>query len=375
MVTLVHTRGRGSFELYSAQLARRLPHWGTTFYADTIRTSRNASLLSKTSAVSLAQEVAFVRELRRLGPVHLPNQHLARYASFLDHSIVTVHDLIRLKDIGRGLIDGELGKRERLYLRADARGLERAAHIIAVSWKTAQEVIGVGLDPRKVTVVHNGVDHQRFRPVPAQRTGYVLYVGTEQPRKNLPRLIEAVAQTDLRLVKAGVAGDGDRAVTMRAIRENGMTERVDMLGYVPEATLPYLYAGAEALVLPSLYEGFGLPVLEAMACGCPVVTTDGGAIPEAAGRGAVYVDPQRPEDIAEGILRAIAQRERLRRFGFEQASKFSWDRCAQETAAVYERTRSASRRTASRTVAVVGSRPRPASAPVGARRTPRTRPT
>jgi glycosyltransferase involved in cell wall biosynthesis len=184
-------------------------------------------------------------------------------------------------------------------------------------------------------------------PAPA----YLLYVGTLQPRKNLSRLIEAFArlagapafadvqQSDsLRLVLAGRRGWlYDDLVAQ--VERLGLAGRVFFPGYVADADLPALYSGALAFVFPSLYEGFGLPVLEAGACGVPVITSNTSSLPEVAGDAALLVDPHDVDAIAEAMYRLVtdeALRAELVRRGFENVKRFSWEKCARETLAVLE---------------------------------------
>jgi glycosyltransferase involved in cell wall biosynthesis len=156
---------------------------------------------------------------------------------------------------------------------------------------------------------------------------YVLAVGTLEPRKNLTTAIAATARLGAPLRIAGERGWGDVDVD---------APHVTWLGHVGDEELARLYRGARCLVYPSLYEGFGIPILEAMACGTPVVTTRGGATEEVAGGAAVLVDPLDVAGVAGGIERATSEREGLRAAGLERAARFTWDETARATRAVYE---------------------------------------
>jgi len=263
-------------------------------------------------------------------------------------AVVTIHDL------------GYLHHPEshpalhRLYLRLSTAWSARAAtHLIAVSQATKSDLVReYDVSPDKVTVVYHGVD-ERFRPVDdpttlaavRQRYGiagpYVLYVGTLQPRKNLVRLVEAFAQILPPLVGGVLVLAGRKGWLYDAIFETvarlGLTGRVIFPGYVDAADVPSLMAGAQLFVLPSLYEGFGLPVAEALACGVPVVCANVSSLPEVAGDAALLVDPTDVDALAGAMRRALTD-EPLRRDliarGFRQAARFSWDRCAAETLAV-----------------------------------------
>jgi glycosyltransferase involved in cell wall biosynthesis len=154
----------------------------------------------------------------------------------------------------------------------------------------------------------------------------VLAVGTVEPRKNLERLVQATRAVGVQLRIAGARGWGDPSLD---------GDRVRRLGFVADEELARLYRGALCVAYPSLYEGFGIPVLEALACGAPVVTSAGTAMEEVADGAAVLVDPRDPDAIATGIREAISRREELAALGPERARRFSWRASAEETAAVY----------------------------------------
>ena len=223
---------------------------------------------------------------------------------------------------------------QRRLLPALAR---RARRVITVSRFARGELAAVlHLDPFRISVVPNGVD-PRFRPdadpEPVRRAHalerpYVLAVGTAIARKNLSALEDAVGRLGGQGIEVVVAGSG-RAY-MRGEPEAG----VRRLGYVRDADLPGLYAGARALVMPSLYEGFGLPCLEAMASGTPVVAADRAALPETCGGAALLVDPDDPEALADAVLVAAtddSRRAELTRAGLDRTGGFSWRRAGEET--------------------------------------------
>ena len=211
--------------------------------------------------------------------------------------------------------------------RVVPRVLRAARRIVAVSDFTAREVESVLRVPgEKIRVVPNAVDAV-FNPDGARAEGdYVLAVGTLEPRKNLGRVIEATRRLGVELRVAGARGWGGVAVD---------GDGVTWLGEVDDDTLARAYRGALCVAYPSLYEGFGIPVLEAMACGTPVVTSAGGATAEVAGGAAVLVDPVDTAAIAAGIEQAIADRDSLRPRGIERAHVFSWDESARQTLEVY----------------------------------------
>jgi len=239
--------------------------------------------------------------------------------------VVTVHDLAVLRH------PEAFNRWARNYGRLTLPQVARsAAAVIAVSEFTKGEVVELlGVAPERVHVVRHGVASPFEPEGPAADGDYVLAVSTLEPRKNLARLLDGFSRaaldgTELRI--AGAKGWGDVRVE---------AERVRWLGEVEDEELARLYRGARCLAYVSLYEGFGLPILEAMACGAPVVTTAWGACAEVAGDAAVLVDALDPDAIAAGLAEALERHEELAARGLERARAFSWERAASETAAVY----------------------------------------
>jgi glycosyltransferase involved in cell wall biosynthesis len=207
------------------------------------------------------------------------------------------------------------------------RVLAAARRIVAVSEFTRRELIELLRIPdEKIRVVPNGVDDEFTPGGPAADGEYILAVGTLEPRKNLARLVEAMRQNGTELRVVGARGWGGVDVGGNGVR---------WLGEVTDAELARQYRGARCVAYPSLYEGFGIPVLEAMACGAPVVTSRGTAMEEVANGAAVLVDPSDPADLAAGIERAVAQREELVARGLERARAFRWGAVAAATLDVY----------------------------------------
>ena len=236
--------------------------------------------------------------------------------------VVTVHDLAVLRH-------PETFKTwTRTYSpRVVPRVLRAARRIVAVSDFTRRELIELlDIPEDKIRVVPNGVSDEFTPDGPSADGDYVLAVGTLEPRKNLPRLMEAVRRANVELRVVGARGWGNVEVGGNGVR---------WLGEVSDAELARLYRGALCLAYPSLYEGFGIPVLEAMACGAPVVTTRGSAMEEVADGAAVLVDATDPAEIAAGIERAAVQRGELVARGLERARAFRWEAAANETVAVY----------------------------------------
>ncbi len=233
------------------------------------------------------------------------------------------------------------------------RFLQAADAVLAVSEWTKNDAVELyGLDEHKIRVIYEGVN-PRFRPASAesmsalrQKYGivdkFILSVGTIEPRKNLTSLVEAYHAlknlgTDCRLVIVGKRGwlyEG----FFRRLRELGLEDEVIFPGFVPDDDLPPLYSAADLFVFPSLYEGFGLPVLEAIACGTPVVTSNASSLPEVAGEAAVLVDPNDVQALIRAMSAVLDNKElhgELRAKGPRQAAKFSWENAARETLAVY----------------------------------------
>lgn len=223
-----------------------------------------------------------------------------------------------------------------------AYATRHADAIICVSQATADDVEKFYGRTENVFVVHHGVDLKKFAFSSAATNGlksvrrpYVLFVGQIQPRKNIVRLIEAFEilareDKDLQLVIAGGHGWLKEPILRRA-KDSEFKDRILLPGAVPDDTLPSLYANAEVFVLPSLYEGFGMPVLEAMACGCPVAISSTSSLPEVAGAAAEYFNPLSSPEIAEGIRRARGRRDDLRAMGIKRIGEFSWGDTARQT--------------------------------------------
>ncbi len=235
------------------------------------------------------------------------------------------------------------------------RSVASADQILADSAATKADLVEFYETPaEKITVLYSGVG-KYFRPINSRDTleealkrhglngiNYMLSVGTVQPRKNYSRVIEALAEArgrgqDLHLAIAGGRGWLEEEMT-RTIERTGLADHVHLLGFVDDQDLPALYNGAGMLMMPSLYEGFGLPLLEAMACGTPVITSNLSSLPEVAGDAALLVDPYDVSAISDAIV-AIASnaetRARLIAGGFHQVTKFTWTRAATQLMSIY----------------------------------------
>jgi len=283
--------------------------------------------------------------LRRLRPdlVHYTN-YLAPVAAGVPY-VVSVHDMTLSV-----VPECHTLKKRLLTARLLPVVARRARLVLTPSRSTRDDVVRLlGIDPVRVRVIPYAAS-PRFRPegrdsTPPPASGgdpYFLYVGTLEPRKNLARALRAFARVARRLPEHRFVIVGQRGwkygeVLREALRKDS-SGRVVLAGYVPEAELPALYAHATAFVYPSLYEGFGLPVVEAMACGTPVLTSRSSSLREIAEGAALLVDPRDEDEIARGLeWLALDEglREELRRRGLERAAQFSWDRTGRETVAAY----------------------------------------
>lgn len=286
----------------------------------------------------LWQQAVLPRELRRIGARLLYSVAPEGILASPVPSVLTIYDLLPLRF-------PEIYGRMKYHFRWNLpRLLRRTRGILASSESTRREILErFPLPPEKIRVVHGAYDATRFRPRdPAAveaRVGsarYFLYVGHARPYKNLARVVEALRAIPRPEIQLWIGGAADPRFTpplQRRIEELGMQDRVRLLGYVPDDDLPLLYSGAIGLAFASLYEGFGLPVLEAMACGCPVLASRCFSLPEVCGDAALYVDPLAIDSIAAGLERLAGEeplRASLRERGLRRARRFSWDDAARQ---------------------------------------------
>jgi len=225
---------------------------------------------------------------------------------------------------------------------------KESAAVIAVSNSTKRDIIEfLKIPEEKIKVIYEAASEKFQRTTEDKSTQvkkkykiegeYLLSVSTLEPRKNLKRIIESFKilrqkERGLVLVLVGKYGWGNEKMS----NVKCQMSNVKILGYIEKEDLAGLYSGAKAFIYPSLYEGFGLPILEAMSCGCPVVTSNVSSMPEVAGEAAVLINPLSVESITEGIKIALKNRRDLIKKGYDQVKKFSWEKCAQETLKVYE---------------------------------------
>jgi glycosyltransferase involved in cell wall biosynthesis len=267
----------------------------------------------------LRMAIGLPRLLRRLRP-DLAHFQYALPLACPCPAVVTVHDLSFERD------PALMGRADRLVFRTVVpRAARAAARVLAVSERTRRDLVELyDVPPERIVVTPNGVD-RAFTPNGADPDGYLLFVGAIQARKRPLVAAEAAARLGRRLVVVGPEKEPGLA---QELRRRG----ADLRGYVDKESLAGLYRGAAALLLPSRYEGFGLPVLEAMACGTPVVVAPEPALQEVARDAAVYAEP---DEFAAGVERALAERDRLVAAGLERAKAFTWSAAARLTASVY----------------------------------------
>lgn len=356
MVTLVVTMGKGSQDLYSQKLGENLdvPKIYTDIYQKSCELF-NVSFFSKASVKTAWHDFHFIRTLNKLeGIVHLPNQHLGRHGFFLRVPyIITVHDLIRYFDFkGYDVLIHRPNFRDKFYLSLGYKGVKRASKIISVSYTTKRDLVHyLGIPEERITVIHEGIDQVNFNPIRRRPVPhpYILYVGAEHPRKNLSTLLKAFSKLkqeddfrDLKLVKVGKAGGREadfRRETLQIVDALNLRDEVVFTEWVSDEELSAYYSHAECFIFPSLYEGFGFPPLEAMSCGCPVISSNGSSLPEVVGEAAIQINPRDIDGLAKAIQKVLTNenlRKKMTREGFKQVHKFSWERATQKTLKIYQ---------------------------------------
>lgn len=305
--------------------------------------------VGKYGKYSAGELLRFGREIRRerIDLFHEP--HYTLPFGLQGKSAVTVHDLIHLK------FPQYFSISQRAYAALVLRqAVRQAGAVIAVSHRTKEDLMErFGVPEDAVIVVHNGVK-QAFKPlvdrslVDAFRSGrsiqapYVLYVGNVKPHKNIPTLLKAFAGLrrtfgDTRLVFAGGSCLGDQSLRL-LVETLGLGNAISDLGQLTDSELLLAYNGAEMVVLPSYYEGFGFPALEAMACGTPVIASTGGALPEVVGDAGILCDPGESGAFAEAMISLLTDSQKrsiLVQSGLQRAGRFSWEDSAANTLAVY----------------------------------------
>lgn len=360
----LHSSTTAGVKTYASELIRSLREIGGADY-EVIQDNPPAWKLPWWMNVTLAFDVAQAKpDVIHFTKAAVPWRKLAP-------TVVTIHDIIPIM-----FPESQAGLRRWLWPRALRQAALKSDHIIAVSGTTKRDIVQqFGVPSEKITVIPEGVDLDRFRPAPTPgesrmrgtlagevASPYILFVGTRDIRKNVPLLIRAFARIaeDIphRLVIAGRQAL-KRGDDRRQAQELGLEKRITWLDFVSEHDLPALYAGADLFVWPSAYEGWGLPAMEAMASGVPVIVSNGGALPEVVGSpsmrgaGAAEIVPFTEEKLQRrmwdmpfeealaarmlAVLEDENKQRAMRTMGLERVRQFSWRRVAEQTLAVYRK--------------------------------------
>jgi glycosyltransferase involved in cell wall biosynthesis len=283
--------------------------------------TRPGRLLGLTLAAAVPGYIRRGLRLGELDAIHFPVGVMLPMVE-APPAATTLHDL-QHETFPEFFSRSQLAYRRRVY----GATLRRSRIVIAISGYVRDSLVEhTGVDPARIRVITHGVDHSRFRPGAAPREDFLLYPANRWPHKNHDRLFEAFRlvrreRPSLRLVLTGGSDNG-----------RSLPQGVETHGRVPVEELVELYQTAAAVVFPTLYEGFGMPALEAMACGCPLAVSRVGPLPELCGDAAVYFDPASVEDIARGIDEVLS---RPPTGGLERAAPYSWDECARRHDDVY----------------------------------------
>lgn len=341
---------------YTAELAKRLPgmtkdvNWNFYGPCPVVRERQgvlhsNAEWHASPFPIGWTQ-ARFPFELFRDKPdvLFMPIQQLPIFRPHRTKTVAVIHDLAFHEH------KEQFRYKDWLLLHTfSAQVANEADAIIAVSQATKDDIKKYYGRTHNVHVVHHGIDHEKFRvfskeekqaglrkiqeTYPNIHSPYILFVGQIQPRKNIVRLVEAfeeLASQPLQLVIAGGHGWNNKEIYER-IEKSPARDNIIVTGAVPDELLPTLYANAEVFILPSLQEGFGIPLIEAAACGVPVVTSNVSSMAEVVGDAGVLIDPKDSVSIASGIERALNNRDMYSNKSTSMASKYTWDKTAQET--------------------------------------------
>ena len=296
-------------------------------------------------------------KIKNYGIKHITTPGLAYILNFINckNSIVTCHDITPL------FLD-YFTYLNRISFKYAIKGITKAERIIAVSESTKKDILKYFRYPEeKIKVIYLGVDHSIYRIYEnieeiksrikriykiGNNENILLYVGAEQPRKNLNTLIKAFyrlkkTMPETKLIKVGIPyWKGSREKLLKLITQLNLQRDVIFTEFVPEKELPLFYNAADIFVFPSYYEGFGLPLLEAMACGCPVITTNKASIPEIVGNAAIKLDNPFDDELLAMCMREVLTDEELRRDivkrGLKQVKKFSWEKYASDVYEIYK---------------------------------------
>lgn len=340
--TMLKEESNHEFVLLLPPVAKGIPCW---------RGSNVKVLVPRAGYYSVAEQIELPRILREQKVDLLHSPHFMIPLVQVCPAVVTIHDVIYLAC--REDLKSRLGRTYySLMMRASARLSKR---IITDSVFSKNEIVRyLGVDPEKVSVIYPAVDDdlqrsiepsvlERVRVKHRIRSAYILYTGIYKQRKNHAGLLRSfkafvVKGGDAQLVIAGPIGEGERELRELAM-ELDISGDLVLTGFVDDNELAALYSGARVYACPSMYEGFGFTVLEAMACGVPVVSSNAASLPEVAGDGALYADARNAQDFGEAMYRAFTDntlREQLARRGFENLRRFTWSRTANRCMEIYE---------------------------------------
>lgn len=301
----------------------------------------------------LVYPLIVIRKRRRKSIFHIAKQEEAYLLNYFKpkNVVVTCHDLLTFAHKPSKIIN-------KIILSLCVKGLRKADRIITISEYSKKDIIKYLNYPKeRIDVIYNGIDHKKFNVLKKSRdvlrkygipekNKLLLFVGTEEPRKNLHRIIKAIKKikkkkSNVMLLKVGIPQNPSRREELKIyINKLGIEDNVKFLDYVSENDLIKIYNSVDLLVFPSLYEGFGFPALEAMACGCPVITSNTTSLPEVVGDAAIKINPLKVNELTESVLRVLTNnnlRKSLIKEGIKQAKKFSWSKNSKETLRVYEK--------------------------------------
>lgn len=350
---------------YMVHLLRELPPAANEFQLDVYATEPLAPTLLpdvtiRTTRLPVHKPLARIFWEQTVFALNLlqKNYSLLHSLAYVSPLLNRTRTIVTLYDLSFYLYPEYLRPFHRLYLRWGTRfSARRAERLITISESAKRDAVRLlKLEPDKIDVAVPGVDELFSRPISPEAIAqfrrlkklpdhFVLFLGTREPRKNIPSLIRAFAKLQGRtrvaykLVLAGGRGWMDEEIP-HVLQATDMTDHVLFPGFVPHEDLPLWYHAADAFVYPSQYEGFGMPALEALASGTPVITSNVSSLPEAVGDAALLIDPQSPEQIADALVRILNDtdlRLELRARGLEHARQYTWTRTAQVTARSYRR--------------------------------------
>lgn len=291
-------------------------------------------LKPKTLWTKIALPLFLFSNKKKIDLFFSPTHYLPQYCP--TKKIVTIFDLSFLHFPGM-FEKGDLWK----LTNWTKFSVQNADYIITISNFSKKDIISqYKIDKSKITVAYPGYNEEIFKPVAAKQASYIIYIGTIQPRKNLIRLMEAVARIDnLKLIIVGKTG-WEYEEILAAPGKLGIEDRVEFKGYIATDKLADLLRGALAFVLPSLYEGFGIPVIEAMACGVPVLVSNVSSLPEVVGRAGLTFDPYSVDQIEQAIRTIVSDKklqQKYSKLGLERAKQFSRDKMAKTILKVFEK--------------------------------------